>query len=101
MTCGYLIYQYRVTDRARVDEIGPLVMPILRRHGGRIAIASHVKPLEGRPPTHIVVYRFESTDAAQAFHDSPEHRELDGLRHAVTEGFALAVPGFSDRSENE
>ena len=95
---GYLIYQYRVTDRERVGELGPRVVPVLERHGGEIVIASHVEPLEGEPPAHVVVYRFASVEAARAFHDSPEHRELGALRRAATEGVASLVPGFTDRA---
>lgn len=90
---GYLVYQYRVTDRERIDELGPRVAPLLARHGGEIVIASHVEALEGEPPTHLVVYRFADVASARAFHDSAEHRALAPLRHAVTEGHALLVPG--------
>ena len=40
---GYLIYRYRVIDRERIGELGPLVLPLLGRHGGETAIASHVR----------------------------------------------------------
>ena len=91
---AYLIYQYNILDRSRVDELGPLSIPILEKYGGEIAIGDYVLTLEGSPYSHIVAYKFESLEAAKRFYESVEHQELSKLRREVIEGTVILVPEF-------
>lgn len=89
---GYIIYNYNVIDKERINELGPLSLPIIKKYGGELLVASTVTSLEGSPYSHMVVYKFGSKERAQAFYDSEESRELSKLRNKVTEGSVVIVP---------
>ena len=91
---GYIVFHYRILDRVRIEELGPRSLPELEKHGGELVIGSYVRPLEGSPFTHMVVYKFDSQEAAMAYYESGEIQELSKLRREITEGFAVYVPGF-------
>jgi len=92
---GYIIYHYNIVDKERINELGPLSLPIVEKYNGELVVASSVTCLEGSPYTHMVVYKFASTEKAQAFYDSEESRELSKLRNEVTEGFVIIVPEYA------
>lgn len=92
---GYIIYHYKIIDKERINELGPLSLPIIEKFGGELVIASTVTRLEGSPYTHMVVYKFSSTEQAQAFYNSQESKSLAKLRNKVTEGFVVIVPEFT------
>jgi uncharacterized protein (DUF1330 family) len=92
---GYLIYHYNVVDRDRIEELGPLSLPIVKKYNGELVVASLVTCLEGSPYTHMVVYKFSSTQKAQEFYDSKESKELSKLRNKVTEGFAAIFSEYA------
>ena len=91
---GYLIYHYNVIDKERIHELGPLSLPIIEKFGGELVVASTVTGLEGTPYSHMVMYKFESEERAQAFYESKESIELSKLRNQVTEGSVVIVPEF-------
>ena len=93
---GYIIYHYNILDKERINELGPLSLPILEKYGGELVVGSSVTRLEGSPYTHMVVYKFDSKEKAQAFYESEESRELSKLRNKVTEGFVVFVPEYSN-----
>ncbi len=92
---GYMIYHYNILDEDRINELGPLSLPIVEKFGGKLMVGSAVTRLEGSPYSHMVVYKFDSKEKAKAFYESEESRELSKLRHKVTEGFVVFVPEFS------
>lgn len=89
---GYIVFHYNVLDADRIDELGPRSLPILERYGGELVAGSVVKPLEGAPFTHMVVYRFADEATAMAYYGCDEMQELSKLRRQITEGFAVYVP---------
>lgn len=91
---GYIIYHYNVVDKERINELGPLSLPIIEKYDGELIVASTVTRLEGSSYTHMVVYKFDSMEKAQTFYESEESRELSKLRHKVTEGFVVVVPEY-------
>ncbi len=91
MNC-LLIYHYNILDAERIEELGPLSLPIVEKYGGELVVASSVGRLEGSPFNHMVMYRFKSQDVAQRFYESEESRALSILRNQVTEGFVVFVP---------
>lgn len=92
---GYLIYNYNVIDKKRINELGPLSLPIVQKYGGELIVASLVTELEGSSYSHMVVYKFSSKEKAQAFYDSDESIELSKLRNKVTEGTVVIVSAFN------
>jgi len=91
---GYIIYHYNIVDKERINELGPRSLPIIEKYGGELIVASTVARLEGSPYTHMVVYKFDSKEKAEAFYESEESRELSKLRNKVTEGFVVIVPEY-------
>ncbi|MFC6669448.1 DUF1330 domain-containing protein [Marinobacterium aestuariivivens] len=93
---GYIIYHYNILDKERINELGPLSLPILEKFGGELVVGSSVTRLEGSPYSHMVVYKFDSNEKAIAFYESKESKELSKLRHEITEGFVVYVPEYSN-----
>ncbi len=91
---GYIIYHYNIIDKDRINELGPLSLPIIKKYGGELIIASNVLPVEGSTYTHMVMYKFDNKERAQTFYDSEESKELSKLRNKVTEGFVVIIPEF-------
>ena len=91
---AYLIFHYRILDRTRIDELGPLVEPVVEKYKGEIVIGDYVEAIEGTPYTHMVTYKFESKQLALAFYNSKEHQQLSQLRNDITEGTVMVVPEF-------
>ena len=94
MSC-YIVYQYNILDKKRIELLGPLSLPIVKKYDGELVIANHIKCLEGSSPyNHIVVYKFKSKETAENFYRSKESRELSKLRNEITEGFVMLMPEY-------
>ncbi len=94
---GYVLYHYNIVDRSRVDELGPKSLPIVEKYGGELIVASPVKTLIGSTSyAGMVVYKFDSFEAALEFFHSPEMADLAKFRDQVIEGFATVIPGHSE-----
>jgi len=93
---AYIIYNYNILDRSRIDELSQLSMPLLEKHKVEVMVGSPVKPLEGSTFGGMVIYKFDSFEAAELFYYSKEHQELSVLRKEITEGFVTIVPGDSE-----
>ena len=94
MSC-YIIYHYNIIDKERIEELGPLSLPIVEKFGGELLIASPAVFLEGSSAYHhMVVYKFINKELAKNFYESEESRELSKLRNEVTEGFAVLMPQY-------
>ena len=81
---AYLLVQGQVTDRAGFQAYSAALPPIYRRYGGEylaLVPAPQVEVLEG-PPEHrsVVIAKFPSRAAAQAFWHSPEYTAAKALR---------------------
>ena len=96
MSC-YIIYHYNILDKERIELLGPLSLPIVKRFGGELVIASSAKYLEGSSSyLHMVVYKFKSKEVEKNFYESEESRELSKLRNEITEGFAVLMPQYEE-----
>lgn len=91
---GYIIYHYNILDDERINELGPLSLPILEKYSGEIVVGSGVRVLEGTPYTNMVMYKFQSTDAAKKFYESTEAKQLSKLRNEITDGIVVFVPEY-------
>lgn len=94
---GYVLHHYNIIDRSRIEELGPRSLPIVEKYGGELVVASPMKTLAGPTSyTNMVMYRFESFEAALTFYNSEEMIELRKFSSQVIEGFATVVPGHSE-----
>ena len=96
MLTAYLVANYRITDPESYGAYPPAVIPTLVAYGAEILVADYAsEAIEGRPSSVTVVVKFPSKDAARAWYDSPEYREIVGLRTDNSEGFLLLANEFA------
>ncbi|KZL25800.1 DUF1330 domain-containing protein [Pseudovibrio sp. Ad37] len=94
---GYVLHHYNIIDRSRIEELGPRSLPIIEKYGGELIVASPMKTLAGPTAyTNMVMYRFESFEAALKFYNSEDMTELRKFSSQVIDGFATVVPGHSE-----
>ncbi len=91
---AYLVCNYNIIDRDRIDELGPISLPTVQKYGGEICIANHVKILEKSAFRHMVVYKFPNIASAESYYNSEENKKITALRQELTEGSVVLVPGF-------
>lgn len=70
----YAIANYTLLDADRhFGEYAPGAVPIITKHGGEVLAAAETESLEENNLQPImVVLKFPSKDACQAFHDDPD-----------------------------
>jgi uncharacterized protein (DUF1330 family) len=93
---AYIIFNYDITDRSKIDELTELSLPVNKKYGATVLIGSPVKTLEGSAHSGMVVLEFINFEAAEKFYYSDENKELSVLRNKITKGWAAIVPGDSE-----
>jgi uncharacterized protein (DUF1330 family) len=91
---AYIIFNYRILDRIKIEEIRGLLTPILEKYETEVIVASPVKAIEGTPYPNMVIHKFNSIEDAEHFYYSKEHQEIVTFRQSITEGWATIVPGY-------
>ncbi len=94
---AYLVGQLRINDPEEYKNYLAGFMPSFERHGGEMLATSKNQTLvlEGQwayPST--VIMRFPDVEAAQAWHDDPEYRELCKIRHKTADTNLVIVEGI-------
>ncbi len=88
---AFFIAQYVVNDPAGYQEYQAGAGPTLAAHGGELVsfdVASET--VEGSPPgPQTVIIKFETTEQAKGWYNSPDYQAVVGKRLAATEGFAV------------
>lgn len=93
---GYVIANYNITNAAGYQSYIAAVGPTIGAHGGEVLVAGNgSEAMEGAPGQVTVVLKFPSKDAARAWYDSAEYREIVGLRTDNTEGFLVMADQFA------
>jgi uncharacterized protein (DUF1330 family) len=88
---AYFIAQYVVKDPKLYAQYQAAGAPTIAAAGGEVvAFDVAAETIEGTPPgPTTVIVKFESTEAAKAWYDSPEYQAALPKRLAATEGFAV------------
>ena len=88
---AYFIAQYVVNNPALYGEYQAGAGPTLAAAGGElVSFDVAAETCEGTPPgPQTVVIKFESTEAAKAWYNSPEYQAVVGKRLEATEGFSV------------
>jgi uncharacterized protein (DUF1330 family) len=88
---AYFIAQYVVNDPAGYGEYQAGAGPTLAAHGGEVvAFDVAAETVEGTPPgPQTVIIKFEDTEKAKAWYNSPDYQAVVGKRLAATEGFSV------------
>lgn len=91
---AYIIFNYKILDPVRIEEIRGLLSPLLEKYKTEIIVASPVKTIEGDTYPNMVIHKFKSIEDAEDFYYSKEHQKIVGFRKSITEGWAAIVPGY-------
>jgi len=94
---AYFIAQYVVNDPELYREYQTGAGPTIRKHGGEVVVFDvAAKTIEGTPPgSHTVIVKFESTEAAKAWYESPEYQAVVPKRLAATKGSAVIAQSMN------
>ena len=93
---AYIIFNYKILDRIKIEEIRGLLTPILEKYETEVIVASPVKTIEGETYPNMVIHKFNSIEDAEHFYYSKEHQEIIAFRQSITEGWATIVPGYEE-----
>ena len=94
---AYFVLTQTITDPERYQkEYIPGVLPFLAKYKGEVLAADfEAKPLQGEPAKGVVVIKFPSEEAIQAFMDDPEYKPVKDVRLAITTNAnAVMAPAF-------
>ena len=91
---AYIIFNYKILDRIKIEEIRGLLSPLLEKYETEVIVASPVKTIEGDTYPNMVIHKFKSIEDAEQFYYSKEHQEIVEFRKSITEGWATIVPGY-------
>ena len=91
---AYIIFNYKILDRIKIEEIRALISPILEKYETEVIVASPVKTIEGVTYPNMVIHKFKSIEDAEHFYYSKEHQKVVEFRKSITEGWATIVPGY-------
>jgi uncharacterized protein (DUF1330 family) len=94
---AYFIAQYIVNDPKLYREYQAAAGPTILAAGGEIvAFDVAAETIEGIPPgPTTVIVKFESTEAAKAWYESPGYQAVVGKRLAATTGFAVIAQSMN------
>jgi len=94
---AYFIAQYVVNDPKLYREYQVAAGPTIQAGGGEmVSFDIAAETVEGTPPgPQTVIVRFESSEAARAWYESPEYQAALPKRLQSTEGFAVISQSFN------
>jgi len=94
---AYFIVQYVVNDPKLYREYQAGAAPTIQAAGGEVvAFDVAAQTIEGKPPgPQTVILKFESTEAAKAWYQSPAYQAVVGKRLAATTGFAIIAQSMN------
>lgn len=88
---AYFIAQYVVKNPELYGEYQGGAGPTLQQYGGElVAFDVAAEAMEGEAPgPQTVIIKFEDTDAAKTWYNSPEYQAVVNKRLEATEGFSV------------
>jgi uncharacterized protein (DUF1330 family) len=88
---AFFIAQYVVNDPDLYAEYSAGAGPTLAAAGGElVSFDVAAEAVEGTAPgPQTVIIKFESTEAAKAWYNSPDYQAVVGKRLAATEGYSV------------
>lgn len=93
---AYVIFNYQILDRSRIDELTKQSQPIDQKYNAEVIIGSPVKTVEGETFPNMVIYKFKDFETAQAWYHCEEQQELSKFRNEITKGWAAILPGSEE-----
>jgi len=93
---AYVVARVAIHDREPYGRYAAAFLPVLRQYGGRLLVSDEKpQPMEGDwDGRKLVVLAFDSREAARAWADSPEYREISRDRVAGSDAIVVMAEGF-------
>jgi len=93
---AYFVFHHRVVNAEKAREYLSRVGATLAPYSQELLVsADHSEVIEGDTPLpRTVVIRFDSSEAATAWYNSPAYQNVRPLRLEATEGYTLLVDGL-------
>ena len=92
---GYVVTNYKILNMDKINKYSLVARPVVKQYGGEFIVADSVKAIEGSPLEKMVVLKFESVEAAEKWHNSPEYQAIKHLFLGDSaEGWQVIVPAF-------
>jgi len=86
----------KITDADTYKQIAPKAEVSTAASGGHFIIRSDkITGLDGTPPQRLVVIAFDSTEQAQAWHNSAAQKEVDAMRAKSTTSLSFIIEGMA------
>lgn len=95
----YAAVTIKLNDDSWLAEYGPVVGPLVEKHGGRyLARSTEMETIEGDSPLPdvFVIIEWPSKEAAQAFYSDPEYQPQLRNRLAGTSGDFVLLAGVDE-----
>ncbi len=91
----YMIVDIEVHDPVAYEQYKAGVPPLVRKHGGEYLVrGGTVQVFEGDwNPARLVLLRFPTMEAAEAFLNDPDYQPLKTLRQQSTQSNMVVVEG--------
>jgi len=88
---AFFIAQYTVNNADLYAEYSAGAGPTLAQYGGElVAFDVAAEPVEGSAPgPQTVIIKFEDSDAAKTWYNSPEYQAVVNKRLEATEGYSV------------
>ncbi|MEQ6436806.1 DUF1330 domain-containing protein [Comamonas sp. w2-DMI] len=95
MASGYIIAHVDITRPEQYDEYRKWSTAAMQAHGAEVCVrGGRMAVLEGDfAPQRVVVLKFPSFEAAQAFYDTPEYRKARQAREGAALMRMICVEG--------
>jgi uncharacterized protein (DUF1330 family) len=88
---AYVVASYNVTDPEKIGRYVQGTIPTIMKHGGEVLVAGgQHEDIEGERHA-VVVLRFDSLEAAHAWHNDSDYQSVIHLRHEASENGHLAI----------
>jgi len=92
---AYIVLDIDIHDAEGYEEYRRIGAPSVAEYGGRFLVrGGAAQNLEGDwTPKRIVVLEFDSTEQAQAWHQSVEYRPAKAIRERTARSIGIVVQG--------
>ena len=99
----YFVGEIEVTNtEGYAKEYLPKAREIIKKHGGQLIAAggaagggNPVIAVDGEPPKRVVIYRYPSVDAVQAWRNDPAYEQVRKVGEQYAKYHTFAVEGVS------
>ncbi len=95
MERGYLIENYKVTDKENYIPPVKIINEVLEKFNGKFLVATpKSKTLSGTPLEVVIVIEFSSVDDTELFYHSKAYEKYKRLYENTTQGWISLAPAY-------